>query len=389
VKVLEDDAVAAPPRLDLAAWRSGFDDVFAQVAGRFAQAASRKRARAYLLGLLSRSERKNGWTIAEFAGDATPDGMQRLLNFYSWSADAVRDDLREYVTAAIGDPGGVLVPDETGFLKKGTKSAGVQRQYSGTAGRIENCQLGVFLAYAVPGGGRALIDRELYLPESWTDDRDRCREAGIGDEVEFATKPELARQMIARAIEAGVPFAWVAADEAYGQNTPLRDWLEERGVRYVLAVPKSFTAATAAGKMRADQLAALVPAAGWQQISCGEGAKGPRFYDWAMIATASPARHLLVRRPVSGGELAFFTCHAPAGTTLAELVRVAGARWAVEECFQAAKNETGLDHYQVRRYDAWYRHATLSMLALAFLQVAAAQRGHQRLWTTFPDTPAA
>ena len=172
---LEEGAVAVPPRLDLGAWRAGFDDVFARIAGRFAQACSRKRARAYLLGLLSRSERKNGWTIAEFAGDATPDGMQRLLNFYSWSADDVRDDLRDYVIAAIGDAAGVLIADETGFLKKGTKSAGVQRQYSGTAGRVENCQLGVFLAYAVPGGGRALIDRELYLPQSWTDDRDRCR----------------------------------------------------------------------------------------------------------------------------------------------------------------------------------------------------------------------
>ena len=386
---LSDRAVAASPNIDLAAWRAGFDDVFAGIAGRFAQAASRRRARGYVLGLLSRCERKNGWTIAEFAGDGTPDGMQRLLNFYSWSAGEVRDDLRDYVAGRLGDDRAVLVADETGFLKKGGKSAGVQRQYSGTAGRIENCQVGVFLAYAVPGGGRALIDRELYLPQAWTDDRDRCREAGVGDDVAFATKPELARQMIARAIEAGVPFGWVAADEAYGQNTPLRDWLEEHRVSYVLAVPKSFTAATAAGPKRADGLAALVPAAGWQQISCGDGAKGPRFYDWALIGTASPARHLLVRRPVTGGELAFFTCHPPAGTALSELVTVAGTRWAIEECFQAAKNETGLDHYQVRRYDAWYRHATLSMLALAFLQVTAAQRGHQRLWTTFPDTPAA
>ena len=200
---LEEQAVAVPPRIDLAAWRAGFDDVFARVAGRFAQAPSRKRARAYLLGLLSRAERKNGWTIAEFAGDATPDGMQRLLNFYSWSADEVRDDLRDYVIAGLGDGRAVLIADETGFLKKGTKSAGVQRQYSGTAGRIENCQLGVFLAYAVPGGGRALIDRELYLPGSWTGDRDRCREAGIGDDVAFATKPELARQMIERAMRRG------------------------------------------------------------------------------------------------------------------------------------------------------------------------------------------
>jgi SRSO17 transposase len=386
---LGEQAVAAPPRIDLLAWRAGFDEVFARVAGRFLQAPSRKRARAYLLGLLSRSERKNGWTIAEFAGDATPDGMQRLLNFYSWSADEVRDDLRDYAVAGLGDDGAVLVADETGFLKKGRMSAGVQRQYSGTAGRVENCQLGVFLAYAVPGGGRALIDRELYLPRAWTDDRDRCRQAGIGGEVGFATKPELARQMIGRAMQAGVPFGWVAADEAYGQNTPLREWLEDRQVSYVLAVPKSFTAQTAAGPRRADALAGLVPAAGWQQRSCGNGARGPRFYDWALIGTASPAHHLLVRRPVAGGELAFFTCHAPAGTTLADLVKVAGTRWAIEECFQAAKNETGLDHYQVRRYDAWYRHVTLSMLALAFLQVTAAQRGHQHLWTTLPDTGAA
>jgi SRSO17 transposase len=343
---------------------------------------------------LSRTERKNGWTIAELAGDATPDGMQRLLNFYCWSADAVRDDLRDYVTAEIGDSGGVLIPDETGFLKKGTMSAGVARQYSGTAGRIENCQVGVFLAYAVPGGGRALIDRELYLPQAWTDDRDRCRQAGVPGDRQFATKPELARQMIERAVDAGTPFGWVAADEVYGQNTVLRHWLEEHHLSYVLAMPKSFPVATAAGKMPARELAARVPAAGWQQVSCGDGAKGPRFYDWALIATASPIHHLLVRRsltPDSTGEreLAFFTCHAPAGTTLSDMETVAGTRWAVEECFQAAKNETGLDHYQVRRYDAWYRHTTLSMLALAFLQVTAVQRGHQRLWTTFPDAGAA
>ncbi len=387
---LKELAVAVPPRLDPGAWRAGFDDVFAAVAGRFAQAPSRKRARAYLLGLLSRSERKNGWTIAEMAGDATPDGMQRLLGQYCWSADAVRDDLRGYVTAQLGDDRAVLVVDETGFLKKGTRSAGVQRQYSGTAGRIENCQLGVFLAYAVPGGGRALIDRELYLPESWTSDRDRCRDAGISDDVGFATKPELGRQMIARALDAGVPFGFVAGDEAYGQNTALRDWLEDQDVAYVMAVPKTFTIAAATGRMRAGALARLVPRTGWQRLSCGDGAKGPRFYDWALIATASPAHHLLVRRPVqpdSKGrrELAFFTCHTPAGAGLAELVRVAGARRAIEECFQAAKNETGLDHYQVRRHGAWHRHITLSMLALAFLAVTAAKKGDQSLRATFPD----
>jgi SRSO17 transposase len=330
--------------------------------------------------------------------------MQRLLNFYAWDEDRVRDAVRRYVVRAFGHPAGVLVADETGFLKKGRMSAGVQRQYSGTAGRVENCQLGVFLAYAAPDGSRALIDRELYLPESWTDDRDRCREAGISDDVQFATKPELARKMAERAVAAGVPFAWFTADEAYGQNPGLRDWLEENQIPYVMAVPVSEPCATAAGKIRADGLAARVPAGGWQVLSCGDGSKGPRLYDWALIGLAGAGHHLLVRRALTPNakgelELAFFLCSAPAGTTLAELVAVAGARWAIEDCFAEAKNETGLDHYQVRRYRAWYRHITLSMLACAFLAVSAAtanrapppspapvpagtsKKGPQGLWT--------
>src|ERR1017187_830102 len=255
------------------AWSEAFSEMFAVAAGEFAQAPSRRRARGYLLGLLSHSERKNGWTIAEFAGDAGPGGMQRLLNFYAWDEDAVRDALRRYVVSRIGHQGGVLVADETGFLKKGNRSAGVQRQYSGTAGRVENCQLGVFLAYAAPDGPRALIDRELYLPESWTSDRDRCREAGIGDDVAVATKPELARKMTERAAAAGVPFSWFTADEAYGQNPGLRDWLEESKISYVMAVPCSQHCAPAAGPLRADELAARVPARGWQALSCGDGSK--------------------------------------------------------------------------------------------------------------------
>ena len=256
-----EDTVAVEPRLDQAVWTASFDEMFALVAGEFAQAQSRWRARSYLLGLLSQSERKNGWTIAEFAGDRSPDGMQRLLNYYAWDADAVRDAATRYVVARAGDPGGVLVADESGFLKKGRRSAGVQRQYTGTAGRIENAQVGVFLAYAVPGRRfRALIDRELYLPESWTGDRPRCREAGIGDDVEFATKPELARKMIERAVRAAVPFSWFAADEVYGQNPHLRSWLEAEQISYVMAVPCSQQVTTAAGNKRADALAALVPA---------------------------------------------------------------------------------------------------------------------------------
>jgi SRSO17 transposase len=359
-----------------AAWSESFNELFAQAAGAFGNAAVRRHGRAYLLGLLSQTERKNGWTLAEFAGDASPDGLQRLLNFSPWDEDACRDAVRRYVARQLGDPAAVLAVDETGFLKKGRMSAGVARQYTGTAGRVENCQVGVFLAYAAPDGSRALIDRELYLPEKWTSDRDRCRAAGIGDEVAFATKPELARKMIERAVTAEVPFAWAAGDEVYGGNPGLRSWLEEEGIAYVMAVACSEMITTAAGRFRADKLAALVPAPGWQRLSCADGSKGPRLYDWALIGTRSPQHHLLARRslrPNEKGELelAFFRCWSPRPVTLAELAAVAGARWAVEDCFAEAKNETGLDHYQVRRYRAWYRHVTLSMLAHAFLAVAA------------------
>jgi SRSO17 transposase len=336
----------------------------------------RRHGRAYLLGLLSQTERKNGWTLAEFAGDVSPDGLQRLLNFSPWNQGACRDAIRRYAVRHLGDPGAVQAVDETGFLKKGRMSAGVARQYTGTAGRVENCQVGVFLAYAAPDGSRALIDRELYLPEKWTSDRDRCRAAGIGEEVAFATKPELTQKMIARAMEAGVPFSWVAGDEVYGGNPGLRSWLEEEGIAYVMAVACSEMITTAAGRFRADELAALVPAPGWQRLSCADGSKGPRLYDWALVGTASPAQHLLARRSLTPGEKgelerAFFRCWSPRPMTLAELTAVAGARWAVEDCFAEAKNETGLDRYQVRRYRAWYRHVTLSMLAHAFLAVAA------------------
>jgi len=359
-----------------AAWSESFNELFAQVAGVFANAAVRRHGRAYLLGLLSQAERKNGWTLAEFAGDASPDGLQRLLNFSPWDEDACRDAVRRYVVAHLGNRGAVLAVDETGFLKKGRMSAGVARQYTGTAGRVENCQVGVFLAYAAPDGSRALIDRELYLPEKWAADRGRCTAAGIGDDVAFATKPKLAEKMIGRAVAAGVPFAWVAGDEVYGGNPGLRSWLEEEDISYVMAVACSEMITTAAGRFRADELAALVPASGWQRLSCADGSKGPRLYDWALIGTASSAHHLLARRslaPCEKGELelAFFRCWSPRPVTLAELAAVAGARWAVEDCFAEAKNETGLDHYQVRRYRAWYRHITLSMLAHAFLAVAA------------------
>src|SRR5215472_7963044 len=368
---------------DLAAWSAGLDDLFALVAGRFFRVEPRLRARAYVRGLLAPLASKNGWTLAEAAGDATPDGMQRLLNRAAWDADGVRDDVRAYVAGHLGSADGVLVVDETGFLKKGTKSAGVQRQYSGTAGRVENCQLGVFLAYAAPAG-RALIDAELYLPRSWAGDRARCAEAGVPGEVGFATKPELARQMLGRALDAGVPAAWVTADEAYGKDHKFRDWLEQRRIGYVVAVPSNQAVPGSAGTSRADVLAAHAPDQAWKRRSCGNGAKGPRIFDWAVASLPDGdgippgwSRHLLARRALTRNakgerELAYYLCCAPAGTADDELIRVAGSRWAVEECFQTAKNEAGLDQYQVRRDDAWYRHITLAMLAHAYLAVTAA-----------------
>jgi SRSO17 transposase len=369
---------------DLAVWAAGLDDLFALVAGRFFRVEPRRRARSYVRGLLAPLAAKNGWTLAEAAGDATPDGMQRLLNAAAWDAGGVRDGIRAYVAGHLGAADGVLIVDETGFLKKGTRSAGVQRQYPGTAGRVENCQLGVFCAYAT-SRGRALIDRELYLPKSWTGDRDRCRQAAVPDEVEFATKTALARLMLGRAIDAGVPASWVTADEAYGRDCKFRSWLEGRRIGYVVAVPCNQVVPGHTGTSRADVLAAHAPPQAWKRRSCGQGAKGPRLFDWAAASLpgdedTTPAgwsRWLLVRRslaPNANGEheLAYYLCAAPAATTDEELIRVAGTRWAIEECFPTAKNETGLDHCQVRRYDAWYRHITLAMLAHAYLAVTAA-----------------
>ncbi len=345
---------------------SGLDDMFALVAGRFFRREVRLRARACLAGMLSGLERRTGWSLAEHAGEASPDGMQRLFASARWDEDLVRDDLRANVTAALGDPGGVLIGDETGFEKRGRCSAGVQRQYTGTAGKVTNCQVGVFLAYASPKG-RALIDRELYLPRSWTGDEARLAGAQVPGGRRFQTKPQL---LVRRAVAAGVPFAWVTADEAYGDNGPLRGSLEEEGIAYVLAVARDHLVATPTGPRRADVLAA---AGAWSRLSCGNGAKGRRWYDWALFATSRPEISLLVRRSVARpSELAFYLCHTPQPAPLAALVKVAGTRWCVEECFQAGKNEAGLDHYQNRLYKAWYRYVTLAMLALAWLAVTRA-----------------
>jgi SRSO17 transposase len=358
-----------------------------RVGGRFGRAEPRGRVGAYVQGLLVGLERKNGWTLAEHAGQSSPDGMQRLLRTAGWDVDGVRDDVRDYVVEQLGDPDGVLIVDDTGFVKKGVRSAGVQRQYSGTAGRVENCQIGVFLAYA-SGGGHALIDRELYLPESWTSDRDRCRAAGIGDEIGFVTKPRLAIAMLDRALAAGVPFSWVTADEAYGQVKYLRVWLEQHDCPYVLATRCNDTLVPADSSLgladvRADVLIAALPARAWRRLSVGAGAHGPRNYDWARVPIRiawRPGRGhwLLARRKITKhgeepGEIAYYLCYGPRRATLVDLAWTAGARWHIEECFQQAKNDAGLDDYQVRSYRAWYAHITLSMLALAGLAAIKAQ----------------
>jgi SRSO17 transposase len=374
-----DEAVADIE--EVRAWAAGLEALHARISPRFARAEPRRRALAYLRGLLGNVVRKNGWQLAEHAGERTPDGMQRLLATADWDPDLVRDDLRTYVVEYLGDPQAVLVVDETGFCKKGTTSVGVQRQYSGTAGKVDNCQLGVFLAYA-SAKGRGFIDRELYLPESWTDDPERCRAARVPEQVEFRTKPQLAQLMLARALDAGVPAGWVTADEVYGGSPALRGWLEDRGLWHVLAVKCTELLAVhgppGSTRTSARQLAAGVPAEQWIACSAGHGAKGRRLYDWTRVALATPAtagmaRWLLVRRRRSDGELAFDACYAPAATPLVGLVRIAGTRWAVEEGFEQAKGEVGLDHYEVRKWPGWYRHITLALLAHAFLAVTRAQ----------------
>jgi SRSO17 transposase len=334
----------------------------------------RRRARAFVLGVLSGLRRKNCWTIAELAGDLTPDGMHHLLAGARWDADAVRDDLRGYVVEHLGSADAVLVVDETGDVKKGTASAGVQRQYSGTAGRVENCQVAVFLSYA-SRRGHALIDRELYLPRSRTCDKARCAAAGIPEGTVFATRPRLARAMIGRALDAGTPAAWVTGDEVYGADPGLRADLERRQAGYVLAVAATCRVTTGAGSCQARQIAARLPRRAWQRYSAGQGAKGHRYYHWAWLATdpGRPGHHwLLIRRSRRTGELAFYRCYSPRPVPLAILVKVAGTRWTTEENFQAGKGLTGLDEHQVRRWGSWYRWTTLAMLALAFLSIAAA-----------------
>lgn len=386
-------------------WANELDALHARLGPRFARSELRRRAQAYLRGLLGPAERKNSWQLAEETGDPTPYGLQHLLGRANWEADLLRDDLRQYVLEHLGeeeDPGDMIVVDETSFLKKGEKSVGVARQYCGTVGKVENCQVGVFLAYA-SSKGTAFIDRELYLPEEeWAEDRQRMRAVGVPEEVGFATKPKLAQKMLERAlVEAGVEAAWVVADLAYGDARYLGVMLEEREQPYVLSVsgkaqvwvgfdqPKVSEILTTLQRQQGEPPPsswAGEEEGGWRRLSCGEGAKGERLYDWIRLPLNDPpqegfSRWLMVRRSISDPEkeLAAYVVFCPEGTSLGELARVAGSRWAIEVAFEEAKGEVGLDHYEVRSWQGWYRHITLALFAHAFL--AAIRAASQNIET--------
>jgi SRSO17 transposase len=347
----------------------------ARIGPHFRRAEVRERVGHFLEGLLAPVERKNGWQLAEELGESGPQGVQRLVNAADWDEEAVRDELRAYVMEHLEEEHGVLAVDETGFVKKGKKSVGVARQYSGTAGRRENSQVGVFLSYA-SAKGHAFIDRALYLPEEWTQEPLRCREAGVPQSVRFATKGELAKQMLARAFAAGVRAEWVVADTVYGYDE-MRDWLESRHQKYVLAVPETHTVWSQGELQPVGLLAALLPAEAWVPLSAGEGSQGPRLYEWARLQLPYEreggqgwASWLLIRRSLSDpSKRAYYRAWGPSWTPLAVLVRVAGSRWTIEEGFEQGKGEVGLDQYEVRTWTAWYRFITLALLAHAFLVV--------------------
>ena len=370
VGVVYDDAVT---RADLDEWESDLRDVFARICGLFYRTESRWHAEQYLRGLLAQLARKNGWTIAEHVGEPEPKALQRFLNLSPWDADALLEINRAYAMEYLADPGGILVADPTGFAKKGKKSVGVQRQYSGTLGRVDNCQIATFLAYVTPGRDRVLIDRRLYLPKkSWIADADRRTEAGVPPEVRFQTRPEQVQEMIESTIAARVRFGWFTADEEFGQNPGLCSYLETNRIPYVMAVPKNTQYTDTKGASQVcEKAAARLPRNAWQRRACGIGSKGYRVYDWALIDSAEPDRQYLIRRSIDDGELAYYRCYNPNRAGFGELVTVAGARWPIEECFGSAKNEVGLDNYQVRTWDAWHRHITLAMLAHTFLAITA------------------
>jgi len=352
-------------------WAEGLEKMAHRIKDHFTSPTF-KRAVQYLKGLLSKVDRKNTWQLAEITGNETPYGLQNMVSQAEWDANAVRDDLQSYVIENIGDEEGIFILDETGFLKKGKMSVGVQRQYSGTAGRIENCQIGVFLAYTT-SKGHTLIDRELYLPESWTSDKERCRKAGVPENVVFQTKPQLGRKMLEKAFVNKVPGKWVTGDEVYGDNGLLRSWLESVHRPYVLAVSCKSYVCKGFEQLRVDALLKTLSQKSWKRLSAGEGSKGHRWYDWAMVLINNVdelgwKRWVLFRRRIEDpSDIAYYLVFAPQDTSLEETVHVAGSRWTIEICFESAKNEVGLDQYEVRIWQGWYRHMTLAMFAHAFL----------------------
>lgn len=368
----------------LADWAGELEGLKAFLARALGRRETRASAGAFIDGLLSGAERKTGWMLAEQAGLERPYRIQSLLGRSIWSADALRDLVRVYVQEALGDPDGVLVIDETGFLKKGTHSVGVARQYSGTAGRIENCQVGVFAAYA-SRYGHALVDRQLYLPKDWAENAERRTKAAVPEDIAFSTKPAMARQMIGRCLDAGLPCAWVLADALYGSDYKLRRMLEDRSQPYVLAVRSNqhLRFVKGGGVVQTDPagMATSLPPEAWKPLAAGEGSKGPRLYDWARVRLVWEGikgfeRWLLIRRSRRDPEaLAYYFAYAPSGTELAELAAAAGLRWTIEECFLRAKDDLGLDHCEARSWHGWHRHITLVMAAAAFLaKLSANQR---------------
>lgn len=371
-------------------WEQALQQLHTRIGDRFKRAEVRDRAYRYVQGLLSDVPRKNGWQMAEEAGEARPDGMQRLMSSAVWDEDGVRDDVQAYVIEHLGAADGILVLDETGFLKKGKHSVGVKRQYSGAAGGIENSQIGVFLAYS-SSKGHALIDRALYMPKDWIGDATRRAQAKVPETLSFAKKATLGRHLLDRAFSIGVAHQWVTGDCVYGDDHELRQWLQARKEWYVLGITCNHLLYYDGARQRFDEIAASLPATAWHQLSCGMGTKGERLYEWAMVSWhnvdyADDELHaFLVRRnPSDPTDEAYFRVFAPAGTPLDALAKVAGRRWTIEECFELAKNELGLDHYEVRSWQGWHRHSTLVMLSLAFLVVTRHLANHQ---TALKKTP--
>ena len=385
---------------ELDKWANDFEAFHARFAGLFVRSEPREQAAKYMRGLMSSIKRKNGWQIAEAIGDKVPDPTQRLLYKAKWDADEARDELQRFVVETLGEEEGIGIVDETGFLKKGTKSVGVKRQYTGTAGKVENCQVGVFLAYATPKG-QALLDRRLYLPREWCEDGERRAEAKIPEGIEFQTKPEQAVEMLEHAWEQGVPIRWVTGDEVYGDSTKVREAIKgEEGHYYVLAVSSNTPVwrerpavesptEDAEGRPHTKPrlandapppttVAAVVaewPEGQWSRLTVAEGEKGPRIYDWAYARIVEsrdglpgPDAWLLARRSLSDPtDIAYYLSNAPVDTPLLKLAQIASTRYVIEQLIEESKGETGLDEYEVRHWHSWYRHITLSMMALAWL----------------------